>query len=144
MRKSFHDTPVLDFSLRKFEKPSGNFDELLRKFCISTGLLQPGDSRDIIIDLLLLFIKAGKVKRFITINNIYKYLLDTGKPGVSQSNARRHLLRLKEFDFVEKTIEGYRLREWLSIEELFKDFIKFKAEPTIERIIEYASLIDKQ
>ncbi len=144
MRKSFHDAPVLDFSLRKFEKPSGSFNDFLRKFCISTGLLQPGDSRDVIVDLLLLFIKAGKAKRFLTINNIYKYLLDANKPGVSQSNARRHLLRLKEFDFIEKTNEGYRLREWLSLEELFKDFIKFKVEPTISRIIEYAALIDKQ
>jgi len=143
MRKSFHDLPVLDFSLRKFERPSGTIEELLRKFCISVGLLQPGDSRDVIVSLLSLFIKARKVKRFLPIEKVYKHILDAGKKGVSQSNIRRHLLRLKSFDFIEKTREGYRLREWLSLEELFKEFVKFKVEPTINRIIEYAALIDK-
>ena len=69
-------------------------------------------------------------------------MLDLGKKGVSQSNMRRHLLRLKELDFIEKTPDGYRLREWLSLEELFKEFVKYKVEPTINRIIEYAKLID--
>ena len=144
MRKSFHDTPVIEFSLRKFEKPSGDFKDLLRKFSISIGLLQPGDSRDIIVDLLSLFIKAAKVKRCLPIEYVYKHVLDLGKKGVSQSNTRRHILRLKEMDFLEKTPDGYRLREWLSIEELFKEFIKYNALPTIDRISEYASLIDKQ
>lgn len=142
MRKSFKDTPVLDISLRKFEKPSGDHDELLHKFCISIGLLQPGDSRDIIVDLLKLFLKARKVKRFMPVEQVYKYILDAQKPGASQSNIRRHLHRLKELEFVEKTGQGYRLREWLSLQELVKEFVKFKVEPTINRLIEYASVID--
>ncbi len=36
------------------------------------------------------------------------------------------------------------MREWLSLEELFKDFLKFKVDPTTQRVLEYASLIDKQ
>ena len=144
MRRSFRDIPINDISLRKFEKPSGdNVDELLRKFCISIGLLQPGDSRDVIMDLLKLFIKAARVKRYLPPEEIYKYALNFGKQGVSQSNVRRHLLRLKEINFIEKTKEGYRLREWLSLKDLFNDFIKFKAMPTIERISSYASLIDQ-
>lgn len=144
MRKSFHDLPVLDVSLRKFETPAGAFTDLLRKFCISTGLLQPGDSRDVIVDMLTLFIRARREKKFLGIEEIYKFLYDVGKKGVSQSNTRRNLLRLKEMDFVEKMSEGYRLREWLSLENLFKEFVKFKIEPTASRILEYASLIDKQ
>jgi DNA-binding transcriptional ArsR family regulator len=142
MRKSFHDMPVFDLSLRRFEKPSGSFKDLLRKFCISVGLLQPGDSRDVIVDLLELFIKAAKEKKFLSTENIYSYVLRTNKKGVSQSNTRRHLFRLKEMDFIEKTSQGYRLREWLSLKELFSDLVKFKINPTISRIIEYASLID--
>jgi len=142
MRKSFHDLPVLEINLCKFEKPSGSFNELIRKFCISIGLLQPGDSRDIIVDLLSLFVKASKVNRFLPIEQIYKFILDTGKPGVSQSNIRRHLLRLKELEFIEKTPKGYRLREWLSLKELFNELVKYKIEPTINRILEYALLID--
>ncbi len=143
MRKSFKDLPVLDFSLRKFEKPTGNFNELLRKFCISIGLLQPGDSRDVIVDLLALFIKARKVKRILPIEELYRYVLDFKKPGVSQSNIRRHLLRLKELDFIEKTRKGYRLREWLNLTELLNDFIKYKVMPTMKRITEYSMKIDE-
>lgn len=142
MRKSFRDSPVLDFSLRKFEKPSGSKKELLRKFCISIGLLQPGDSRDIIVDLLELFIRAREAREYLPVESIYRFSLDTGKSGVSQSNIRRHLLRLKDLDLIEKTPNGYRLREWLKLEDLFKEFVKFKVEPTINRIVEYSSLID--
>lgn len=144
MRKSFHDVPVIDLSLRKFEKPQGSGEEIIRKFAISVGLLQPGDSRDVIVDLLTLFLRASKEKKFLDINDVYKHVLNINKTGVSQSNIRRHLLRLKDLDFIEKTPEGYRLREWLSFEDLIKDLVKYKIEPTMQRIIEYATLIDKQ
>lgn len=143
MRRAFHDIPVLDISLRKFEKPSGSFKELIRKFCISIGLLQPGDSRDVIIDIIHLFVKAGRVKKFLDIKDVYKYLLGIDKNGCSESNTRRHLKRLKDFGFIEKTSKGFRLREWLSLKELFDEYFKFKIEPTVNRILEYASMIDQ-
>lgn len=142
MRKSFHDSPVVDISLRKFEKPSGSINEVIKKFCISVGLLQPGDSRDVITDLLLLFIKACKAKRVLSIEDVYRHALNVDKKGVSQSNVRRHLFRLKELDIIEHSPEGYRLREWLTFKELVSDLVKFKVEPTIERIKEYADFID--
>lgn len=142
MRK-FKDLPVIDISLRKFEKPSGSFNDLLRKFCISIGLLQPGDSRDTIVDVMSLFIRAQRSKRFLPVEQVYKLILETDKSGVSPSNIRRHLHRLKEMDFLEKTSEGYRLREWLSLKELFQDYTKYKVEPTINRVIEYAERIDQ-
>ncbi|MBD3311924.1 hypothetical protein GF352_00490 [archaeon] len=143
MRKSFQDLPVFEFTLRKFEKPSGDFKELLRKFCISIGLLQPGDSRDVIVPLLGLFIKAGKDKKYLPVEKVYKYLINNKESGVSQSNIRRHLLRLKDLDLIEKTPNGYRIREWLTLKELLTDVIKFKVEPTINRVMEYAELIDE-
>ncbi len=141
MRKQFHDAPVSEVCLRKFEKPSGSQRELVRKFCISIGLLQPGDSRDIIIDLLLLFIKAAKIKRPLRVEEVYKKALDFGL-GASQSNVRRNLRKLKDLDLIEKTSNGYRLREWLSIKELMRDIIKYKVNPVIERIMDYAEAID--
>lgn len=143
MRKSFHDLPVFEFTIRKFEKPSGDFKDLLRKFCISIGLLQPGDSRDVIVPLLGLFIKAGKDKKYLPVEKVYKYLINNKDSGVSQSNIRRHLLRLKDLDLIEKTPNGYRVREWLTLKELLTDVIKFKVEPTIKRVMEYAKLIDE-
>ena len=48
------DIPLSEITLRKYEKPS-NLErrELVRKICLSLGLLQLGDSRDIIVDILL-------------------------------------------------------------------------------------------
>lgn len=40
------DTSLAEITLRKYEKPkSENKRELVRKVCLSLGLLQPGDSR---------------------------------------------------------------------------------------------------
>jgi hypothetical protein len=36
--------------------------ELVRKFCLSTGLLQPGDSRDVMVDILYVLLKARQRK----------------------------------------------------------------------------------
>ncbi len=142
-RKVFKDTPVLDISIRKFEKPADNsFNVLMRKFCISVGLLQPGDGRDIIVDLLSLFFKASRSKRYLSIEDVYKYMLGLGRQGTAQSNVRRNMLRLKDLGFIEKTGNGYRIREWLPFKELVNEFVKFKVEPTIERIVEYALALD--
>lgn len=143
MKRVFNDKPLINISLRKFEKPSSSFKESLRKFCISVGLLQPGDSRDIIIDLFSLFLRASKLKRYLTINEIYNYIGSIDKSGTAKSNIRRNMLRLKGINFIEKTGNGYRLREWLSLNELINDFTKFKIEPTIERIRDYAKLLDE-
>ncbi len=48
------DIPLGEITLRKYEKPyDAPKRELVRKVCLSLGLLQPGDSRDIIVDILL-------------------------------------------------------------------------------------------
>ena len=46
------DIPLAEITLRKYESPE-NLDkrEAVRKLCLSIGLLQPGDSRDIIVDI---------------------------------------------------------------------------------------------
>ena len=43
------EIPLAEITLRRYEKPSNLSErELVRKLCLSVGLLQPGDSRDII------------------------------------------------------------------------------------------------
>ena len=47
------DTPLAELTLRRYEKPydlTGR--SLVKKLCLSLGLLQPGDSRDVIVDVL--------------------------------------------------------------------------------------------
>lgn len=142
-RKVFRDTPVIDISIRKFEKPdNSSINVLMRKFCISVGLLQPGDGRDSIVDLLTLFYKAGRIKRYLTIEEVYKFMLGLKKQGTAQSNVRRNMLRLKDLGFIEKTGNGYRIREWLSFHDLISEFAKFKVEPTLERVKDYAKALD--
>jgi len=53
MKTISRDTPLSEITLRKYEKPV-NLDqrELTRKLCLSVGLLQPGDSRDVVVDIL--------------------------------------------------------------------------------------------
>ncbi len=142
-RKVFKDIPVIDVHIRKFEKPDNfSLNVLMRKFCISMGLLQPGDGRDSIVDLLTLFYKAGRVKRYLTIEEVYKFMLGLEKSGTAQSNVRRNILRLKDLGFIDRTGNGYRIREWLSFHGLVSEFTKFKVEPVLERIKEYAKALD--
>jgi len=53
------DRSLAEITLRKYEKPDNLKDrELVRKLCLSVGLLQPGDSRDIIVDILYVLLKS--------------------------------------------------------------------------------------
>ena len=45
------DTPLAEITLRRYEKPTTEGRDLVRKLCLSVGLLQPGDSRDVIVDV---------------------------------------------------------------------------------------------
>jgi len=46
------EIPLAEITLRKYERPSDlSKRDLIRKLCLSIGLLQPGDSRDIIVDV---------------------------------------------------------------------------------------------
>ena len=48
------DTPLAEITLRKYEKPYNMpRRDLIRKLCLSIGLLQPGDSRDVIVRFLV-------------------------------------------------------------------------------------------
>jgi len=50
MAKVSIDTPLAEITLRKYESPKGlEKRELVRKLCLSLGLLQPGDSRDVVV-----------------------------------------------------------------------------------------------
>ncbi len=65
------DTPLAELTLRRYEKPyTKDKRELVRKLCLSTGLLQPGDSRDIIVDILLVLIKSRNKKILMTSEDI--------------------------------------------------------------------------
>jgi len=62
------DTPLMEVTLRRYEKPVGLEErELVRKFCLGVGLLQPGDSRDVVVDVVLALLLAKKEKKLSTV-----------------------------------------------------------------------------
>lgn len=109
----------------------------MRRFCISIGLLQPGDSRDIIVDILKVFLKAKKEKKLLSIEDI-----KIEKKGCSNPNLRRQIRRLVEAGIVERIEGKYRIKEFMSLKEIIDEMVKYQIEPTIERIKEYAAKID--
>ncbi|MBU1269867.1 MAG: hypothetical protein KJ583_04270 [Nanoarchaeota archaeon] len=61
MPKISVDTPLAEITLRKYESPKGKDKrELVRKLCLSLGLLQPGDSRDVVVDIMQVMLEAKK------------------------------------------------------------------------------------
>jgi len=146
------DIPLSEITLRKYEKPV-NLEkrELVRKICLSLGLLQLGDSRDVIVDILMILIDANKEKKRLTSEEIRikaeelrkKYSLET--KGLAESNIRRQLKRLRDNMLIEKSENRYYLAEHASLKEIFENSIeRFVIPQTVERIKEYLGELDEE
>lgn len=58
------EAPLVEITLRRYEKPYVlNQREAVKKVCLSLGLLQPGDGRDSIVDIVLVLEKSSKRKK---------------------------------------------------------------------------------
>ncbi|HIH17711.1 MAG TPA: hypothetical protein HA218_02670, partial [Nanoarchaeota archaeon] len=65
------DLPISEITLRKYEKPSTqDARELARKLCLSLGLLQPGDGRDIIVDILMVLMEARRQGKVLSLGEV--------------------------------------------------------------------------
>src|SRR3989338_930655 len=124
-RKVSSETPLLELTLRKYEKPQTKKErELVRKLCLSLGVLQPGDSRDVVVDVLMVMLThrepmtAARVERLV-MDNREKHKLPL--IGVAPSNIRRQLLRLRDIFILEKVKNDYRIREGMPLNELFEE-----------------------
>ena len=145
------DIPLVEITLRKYEKPydSGK-RELIRKVCLSLGLLQPGDSRDIIVDIVLVLEESRKKKEWLSSFSIRDKVEQLRKDssleskGLAESNIRRQLKRLRDAMLVDKQGNQYRMSEFAPLSELFTNKIeKFLIPQTIERIKEYLDKLDE-
>ena len=145
------DIPLAEITLRRYEKPANLSDrELIRKLCLSMGLLQPGDSRDVVVDVLHVLIKAKKEKNNLTSDEICAKVIEERKKlkmpmlGIASSNIRRQLKRLKDILLVEKRLNAYRITEHNNLHELFEDKIEKFLMPSItSRIKEYLKRIEE-
>ena len=145
------DIPLSEITLRKYEKPFGlEKRELVRKICLSLGLLQLGDSRDIVVDILMTLIDSQKKKEKLSSEEIIerveklrkKYSLETRV--LAESNVRRQLKRLRDMMLVEKSENRYYLTEFETLKNIFENSIeKFVIPGTIERIKEHLEELDK-
>ncbi len=142
---------LAEITLRKYEKPSALKErELTKKICLSLGLLQPGDSRDIVVDILLVLKNAAKNKKILTSDEIQEKVIDSRKKnnlelkGIAESNIRRQLKKLRDLFLVEKKSNQYNITESSSLSEIFNEKIeKFYLQSIIQRIKEYLEEFDK-
>ena len=139
------EIPLSEITLRRYEKPSKLSErELVRKLCLSIGLLQPGDSRDVIVDILHVLLKAKKQKKLLTSDEIEKEVIDARKKqnlalhGIASSNIRRQLKRLRDLFLVEKVKNQYRINEFEELSIIFEEKIeKFYLKSIVDRVREY-------
>ncbi len=146
------DTPLSEITYRKYEKPQRLKErELVKKLCLSIGLLQPGDSRDIVVDVLHVLLKAKKRKKELTCVEIEKKVIQNRKLhklpllGIASSNIRRQLKRIRDMFLIEKVRNKYRITEFASVTETFEEKIeKFFTQSIIQRVKEYFEKIDEE
>ena len=136
------DTPLAEITLRRYEKPANlKGRDLVRKLCLSIGLLQPGDSRDVVVDVLNVLLKAKTELESREIEELVKKeRKEHNLPmrGIAGSNIRRQLKRLKDLFLIESIANKYRITENASLEEIFEEKIeKFYLESIKSRVKEY-------
>ncbi|MEK6850336.1 MAG: hypothetical protein AABX85_02050 [Nanoarchaeota archaeon] len=144
------DIPLSEITLRRYEKPYDSSErDLVRKVCLSLGILQPGDSRDIIVDIVIVLNSARKDKKWLSsfeirdkVQSIRKESSQDNK-GLAESNIRRQLKRLRDALLVDKQENKYRLSEFAPLSEVFETKIeKFLIPQIIERTKEYLKKLD--
>lgn len=143
------DTPLAEITLRRYEKP---YDmprrELIKKLCLSVGLLQPGDSRDIIVDILYVLLEAKSQKKGLDSDEINNLVIDTRKihklplKGIAPSNIRRQVKRLRDLFLIEKVDNKYRISEFDDLEVIFNERIeKYLLDSILARVRDYFNAV---
>jgi len=142
------EKPIAELTLRKYEKPYKlNDRELVRKLCLSIGLLQPGDSRDVVVDVLYVLLK-GKTNmnsedvRSMVVN------LRKGKKlpliGITSSNIRRQLKRLRDMFLIERVANSYRIIENLEFNDVLSEKLeKVMLSSVLDRVREYFKAVEE-
>jgi hypothetical protein len=151
-RKVSTDSPISEITIRKYEKPYDvSKRDLIKKLCLSLGLLQPGDSRDIIVDVLYCLLESKRNDSMMSSEEVRSWVLDYRKGqnldmvGAASSNIRRQIKRLRDHFLVEKVANNYRINENMRLSDIFDEKIKDMLIPSIiSRIKEYIFEVDNQ
>jgi len=152
MNTVFKDTPLSEVVLRRYEKPE-SIDErnLIKKFMLSVGLLQPGDSRDVIVDIFQVLLNNAKEEKELSSDEINQEVVNLRNQqklklkGIAPSNIRRQLKRLRDIMLVEKRTNKYRISEFMNLSEIFEHKLEaYYIKNIMKRVKEYASEIDSR
>ncbi|AJF62730.1 MAG: hypothetical protein QT11_C0001G0588 [archaeon GW2011_AR20] len=146
MKTISKDTPLAEITLRKYEQPNNLIQrELIKKICLGLGLLQPGDSRDVIVDVLLVLINS---KEALSSEKINDFVIELRKKenlplkGIAGSNIRRQLKRLKDLFLIENVKNEYRISENEPLIRIFEEKIeKFYIKSILDRIKDYLKAV---
>ncbi len=127
----FSETSLLELTLRKYESPQNlTKRETLKKICLSIGLLQPQDSRDVIVDILMILENKKLKRREISTFEIRDEVIANRQKhnlndiGTANSNIRRQLKRLRDIYLIEKVRNKYRICEFMTLLDIFNYKIK--------------------
>ncbi len=146
------DIPLAEITLRKYEKPFElDHRELVRKLCLSTGLLQPGDSRDVIVDILYVLLMAKRERKELSSEEIRQLVAESRKDakatmqGIAASNVRRQVKRLRDMFLVEKVRNKYRICEHENVGKIFEEKIEqYLLASVLGRVKDYVNMVDKK
>lgn len=152
MPKVSKDIPLSELTLRRYAKPGdGNRRDLVKKLCLSSGLLQPGDSRDIIVDVLFALLCARKENQQLSSEQIREKVIELRKEndlplfGIASSNIRRQIKRLRDVFLVEKVRNNYRITEFDNISTIFKEKIEqYLLSSVVDRVHDYYKKVDEE
>ncbi len=140
------DRSLSEITLRKFEHPGGlKGRDLVKKVCLSLGLLNLGDSRDAIVDILHVILlkkslSSGEVEAEVHHRREVEGLAIA---GITPPNLRRQLKRLKDLHLVEKHEGKFRIVDGLSLHEAFVTRVKpVHLDNITQRIEQYLKEVD--
>lgn len=136
------DKPIAELTVRKYPRPEGlDRRELIKRLCLSLGLLQPGDSRDVVVDVLQSIIDA---KNPMMVDQIIEDVQKRRKQhklqliGVAPSNIRRQIKRCRDLFLIEKINNAYQMTENMTLEEIFTEKIQqYYLRSILDRVKEY-------
>ncbi|MBN1645322.1 hypothetical protein JW851_04805 [Candidatus Woesearchaeota archaeon] len=146
--KVHKELPLAEMTLRRYEKPyklSGR--SLVKKLCLSIGLLQPGDGRDVIVDILFVILRNKGLNSKEIEEKVISFRKKNKLPllGIASSNIRRQLKRLKDIYLIERVGNTYRLHEDSDLPEIFSEKIEsFYLKSIKDRVREYFEAVHKE
>jgi len=144
-KRLYRDKPLAGISLNEFEKPGSDYITNLRRFCISIGVISPGESRIAIVHILDILLKTrkqnpGGLDSYTLIKELYQSDIK-----IVYANILRDVRKLIAVGIVERIDNKYRIKENMKLKEILDTFIKpYVIEKILNKIGEYAEKIEEQ